>query len=249
MNDYVKKLEGIASFHLAPSPAHVVDCKAQALDREKLLPFVQGPRVLELGCGDGLWTTRLIELFGEAHVVDASSNLLAEAKRRYGPRVNCHESLFEEFSPPEGSLFNTVIATHILEHVDDPVRVLECVRRWLAPGGRVIVIVPNARSFHRQLAVRMGIQGTVYDFSPADHAVGHVRVYDLAALRKDVLASGFRMVMERGLFLKILPNSMMTGFSDELLKALVDISDGLPADWMANLAMVLEPAREPAHAP
>ena len=72
--------------------------------------------------------------------------------------------------------------------------------------------------------------------------MGHVRVYDLEALRKDVLAAGFRAVMERGLFLKILPNSMMTGFSDELLKALVDASDDLPAHWMANLAMVLEPA-------
>ena len=242
MNDYVKKLEDIASFHLAPPPAHLVDCKAQALDREKLLPFIQGPRVLELGCGDGVWTSRLIELFGEAHVVDASSKLLAEVKRRYGAHVHCHESLFEAFAPPADKPFNTVVATHMLEHVDDPVRVLGCVRRWLAPGGRVIVVVPNARSFHRQLAVRMGIQKTVYDFSPVDRAVGHVRVYDLEALRKDVLAAGFRTVMERGLFLKILPNSMMTGFSDELLKALVDASDDLPAHWMANLAMVLEPA-------
>jgi hypothetical protein len=34
---------------------------------------------------------------------------------------------------------------------------------------------------------------------------------------------------------------MMVEFPDSLLKALVDISDGLPAEWMANIGIVLRP--------
>jgi 2-polyprenyl-3-methyl-5-hydroxy-6-metoxy-1,4-benzoquinol methylase len=138
-------------------------------------------------------------------------------------------------------LFDMIVATHVLEHVEDPVAVLKRARGWLTPRGRVLIIVPNATSLHRQLAVRMAIQPTVYSFSPRDRQVGHVRVYDLQSLRRDIEAAGLTVVAQRGLFLKILPNHMMAGFSDELLRALVDISDDLPTDLMANLALVAQP--------
>jgi len=54
------------------------------------------------------------------------------------------------------------------------------------------------------------------------------------------------VVAQRGLFLKILPNYMMAGFSEDLLRALVDISDDLPAELMANLAVVAAPAGKSA---
>jgi hypothetical protein len=39
----------------------------------------------------------------------------------------------------------------------------------------------------------------------------------------------------------MLPNGMMTEFPDSLLKALVDISDTMPGEWMANIAFVVRP--------
>jgi 2-polyprenyl-3-methyl-5-hydroxy-6-metoxy-1,4-benzoquinol methylase len=241
MDEYIEKLERIADVHLSKHPAHIVDSKALAFDREKMLPYVKGPKVLELGCGDGDWTPRMIEIFGQAYVVDASKKLLAHVAAMNKGKVTAFASLFETFMPPEGLKFDTVIATHVLEHVDDPVRVLQRCRGWLAPDGIVLIIVPNATSLHRRLAVMMGIQQSVYDFSPRDHEVGHQRVYDLPALRKDVVEAGFHIIVERGLFLKILPNSMMTEFPDALLKALVDISDDMPAALMANIALVVQP--------
>jgi len=241
MNDYIEKLERIADVHLVKHPAHIVDSTALAFDREKMLAYVQGPKILELGYGDGDWTKRLIEMFGKSYVVDASDKLLHHAVQMHGNKVNVFKSMFEAFAPPPDLKFNTVVATHVLEHVDDPVTVLTRCREWLAPGGIVIVIVPNATSLHRRLAVMMGIQESVYDFSPRDHEVGHQRVYDLPALRKDVAMAKFEVIFERGLFLKVLPNSMMTDFSPALINALVDISDEMPAEWMANLAMVIRP--------
>ncbi len=241
MSKYTDKLEKIANVHLEKHPAHIVDSTALAFDREKMLVHVKGPTILELGYGDGDWTTRLIELFGKSYVVDASEKLLKHAVETHGMKVTVFHSLFEEFTPPMGMKFNTIVATHILEHVDDTIRVLKRCKEWITPDGVVIIIVPNATSLHRQLAVMMGIQKTVYDFSPRDHEVGHQRVYDLPALRRDVALAGFEITYERGLFLKILPNSMMTEFPNALIKALVDISDQLPADLMANLALVIKP--------
>lgn len=241
MNDYIRKLDAIAEVHINKHPAHIVDNKALAIDREKMIPYIRGPKVLELGCGDGDWTPRMIDIFGHSYVLDASSKLLAHVEAANPGKVTLFNSLFEEFTPPGGLKFNTVVATHVLEHVDDPVRVLRRCREWLAPDGVVLVVVPNATSIHRQLAVMMGIQGTVYDFSPRDHEVGHQRVYDMPKMRADIASAGFEIVFERGLFLKILPNGMMTEFPDALIKALVDISDGMPAEWMANIAFVVRP--------
>ena len=242
MNDYIRKLEQIADVHLLKHPAHLVDNKVLAYDREKMLPYVKGPKVLELGCGDGDWTLRMIELFGEAHVVDASTKLLNHVAQANGNKVTIYNSLFEDFTPPHDLRFNTIVATHVLEHVDDPIHVLRRCRQWLAADGTVLIIVPNATSIHRQLAVKMGIQETVYDFSPRDREVGHQRVYDLPALRNDVAQAGYQILVERGLFLKVLPNAMMTEFSNSLLEALADISEDLPTQWMANIGLVVKPA-------
>lgn len=239
--EYIQRLEEIASLHLNPHPVHLVDRLIQKYDTEKLLPHVHGPRVLELGYGDGTWTERLIQRYGISYVVDGSKKLLDHAKQLHGEKIYCFNSLFEDFEPPDGLLFNTIVATHILEHVDDPIVVLQRCRKWLAFDGIILIIVPNATSLHRELAVMMGIQKTIYDLSLRDVEVGHQRVYDLSLLRRHVIEAGYDILTEKGLLLKLLPYNMMTNFSEDLLKAMVDISDRLPVTLMANLVMVIKP--------
>lgn len=236
----IEKLESIADHHISPPPHHIVDIKVQYYDMKKLLPYVKIDPVLELGYGDGMWTSEIINKFGHTNIIDASLKLLTRAKEIFGNKVTTYCSYFEDFFPPESVKFGTIIASHILEHVADPVFVLKRIKEWLKPEGIIIAIVPNARSYHRQLSVLMNIQKTIYDFSPADKEVGHLRVYDLDSFKRDTIEAGLKIIHERGLFLKVLPNSMMTGFSDDLIEALVDISDNLPANEMANIALILK---------
>lgn len=233
-------LEEIAAFHINPPEHHVVDAKVQKYDLGKLIDHVDGPRVLEMGYGDGQWTKAILEKFGRSSLVDASTVMIDQVNKLYADQVTTYNEFFEDFIVPDTEKFDTVVASHILEHVLDSVGVLKQVKSWLKPDGRAIIVVPNAQSFHRELAVKMGIQETIYDFSNTDREVGHVRVYDIESLRKDAEDAGFNIVFERGLFLKTLPNFMMTEFGDDLLKALVDISDDLPTQLMANLAIIVE---------
>ena len=237
----IDKLEEIANLHLNTPASQVPDIKVQFYDMQKIVQYLKGPEILEMGYGDGMWTKKTIELFGHTSILDASRKLLDKVKSKYGGKVACYESYFEDFITPDDKKFDTVIATHVFEHIYDPVHVLKQAKKWLAENGRMIIIVPNAESLHRELAVIMGIQKSIYDFSETDHKVGHVRVYDLKMLKEHVKAAAYKILYERGLFLKTLPNSAMTGFSDDLIKAMVDISDRLPANLMANLALVVEP--------
>lgn len=235
---YKQRLEEIAEKHLSPDPGQNVDVLLRAHIRDRIMSWVAGPEILEMGAGEVMWTGDIVGRFGHSSIVDGSRKLLDNATATFGDRVTCYESFFEDFTPPRR--FQTVVATHVLEHVHDPVRVLKQAHHWLAPGGRILVVVPNATSLHRRIGVLMGALKSVYDFSDRDLVIGHQRVYDLPRLRDDALQAGFRIVHTWGFFLKMLPVASMTGFSPALIRALFDVADELPAEMAADIGLVLE---------
>jgi hypothetical protein len=83
----------------------------------------------------------------------------------------------------------------------------------------------------------MGLQPELDTLSPRDHLVGHQRVYDLPTLEDDLRRAGLEPFDRKGLFFKPLPNAMMLDFSPELVQALNDLGDELPADLGANIAV------------
>lgn len=196
-------------------------------------------RVLEMGFGEGTITGPLLAAGHEVELVEGSSDLCADARERFGDRLAVHCSYFEDFRPARR--YDTVLALHVLEHVLQPEAVVRQMHEWLAPGGQVIAVVPNAESLHRQLAVMMGLQPRLDSLSPRDHLVGHQRVYDLAQFAALFRGAGFEVAEEFGYFVKIVPNGMMTGWKPELIQSLTTISDRLPPALLANIGLVLRP--------
>ena len=76
------------------------------------------------------------------HVVGVEVDEAAAAKaRRFSEEIHVGDVLEAPFAPGR---FDVVTAFHVLEHVPDPVAVLRRTLSWLAPGGLLIVEVPNA---------------------------------------------------------------------------------------------------------
>lgn len=193
-------------------------------------------RVLEMGYGEGNFTEELVRNKFRPTLLEGSQVLAEQARQKFGAAVDCRHSMFEDFTVDRP--FDAVIASHVLEHVDDPVRLLLKVKQWIAPSGKVIIIVPNKQSIHRQLAVLMGLQPALDTLGVRDKLVGHQRVYSIATLKADVEKAGLRILESKGFFLKVLPNSMMIGYSKELLAALNQISMQIPDELLANIGMV-----------
>lgn len=196
-----------------------------------------GDRVLEMGYGDGLFTEALHAAQLEFEVVEGAERLVSDIRTKY-PKLKVWHELFEAFQPEQK--FNVVLCTHVLEHILDPVALLQRMKTWLLPGGRLVIIVPNRDSLHRQLAVLMGLQPTRETLGARDHLVGHVRVYNFEMLISDVEQAGFKVSDKAGFFLKLLPNSMMLTFSDSLLQALNRISPEMPPEMLANIGIIAE---------
>ena len=232
------RLDGIATaYH---TNAEIPDIHIENLCQEYFIDWLlkqipRGARVLELGYGDGLVTAALVRSACAVTVVEGSGTLVDHA-RTVHPDLECVRSLFEAFRP--AAPYDFIIASHVLEHVDDPQSVLRQIATWLSDDGRVVVAVPNRNSLHRQLAVIMGLQPTLDTLSRRDFLVGHQRVYSLAQLELDVRTCGLRVLASRGFFLKVLPNSMMLEYSRELLTALNAISESVPTELLANIVVV-----------
>lgn len=209
-----------------------------------ILPWIGGRcrgRVLEMGWGTGLVAKGLVEVAHDLGwlgltVVEGSDRLVVEARLALGDRATVVASLFEEYDP--GPIFDTVLALHVLEHVEEPVRMLERIWGWLRPGGRLIAVVPNAQSIHRRVGALMS--GDMIDtLSDRDRLVGHRRVYrlqelcvDLAAARFDTAGGAF------GWFHKPVHNALMVRWAPELIDALCDLGWHGPVEDAANIGVI-----------
>lgn len=95
--------------------------------------------------------------------------------------------------------------------------VLQRAMSWLAPGGRIIAIVPNAHSLHRRLGVKLGMLERETQLNQQDVEIGHRWVYTRKELDRDIRTAGLQTVAKGGIFLKLLANAQMLMFEDDRL--------------------------------
>ncbi|WP_459191607.1 class I SAM-dependent methyltransferase [Halosimplex sp. J119] len=112
---------------------------------ERLLPPLDGKRVLDAACGDGHYTARLAEAGAEPVGVDASPAMAERARERFADdqslvEIPVHEADLTDGLPfLDGEAFDLVVCQLALEHVRDWEAVFDAFARVLKPSGRVVV--------------------------------------------------------------------------------------------------------------
>lgn len=106
-----------------------------------LLDLRTGQRVLDVGCGPGVLTTRLANRLGASSVlaIDPSAPFV-EATRRRVPGVEVREGLAENLPFADDS-FDLTVAQLVVHFMSDPVAGLAEMARVTRPGGRVAASV------------------------------------------------------------------------------------------------------------
>ncbi|MFH1086067.1 MAG: class I SAM-dependent methyltransferase [Chloroflexota bacterium] len=100
---------------------------------------LQGARILDVGCGLGLYVERLSKHSDQVFGVDIDGDR-ARAAGAGVPHV-CQASA-EALPFPDGC-FDVVLSNEVLEHVGDEVAALGEAVRVLRPGGKLVLMVPN----------------------------------------------------------------------------------------------------------
>jgi 2-polyprenyl-3-methyl-5-hydroxy-6-metoxy-1,4-benzoquinol methylase len=174
------------------------------------LEHARGDSLLDMPCGDGLLTAIMAPRFKRVVGLDASGKHLALARETL-PSATLHECLIEDFETEER--FGTITMINVLEHVVDPIGVLQKAAGLLEPGGVLIVHVPNALAVNRKLAVLMGTLTACEELSPFDiEILGHRRSYSMETFVADIEAAGLKVVHKGGVFYKMLSTPQIDWF-------------------------------------
>lgn len=117
-----------------------------------LLGDVAGRRVLDVGCGSGLYAEELVRRGAEVIGFDGSGGLVELARQRVGSAADLR---VHDLSDPldwlgDESVDDAVMAL-VLHHLEDPVPALRELRRVLRPRGRLVLSTVHPYVDWRQL--------------------------------------------------------------------------------------------------
>jgi SAM-dependent methyltransferase len=154
-------------------------------ERERLsLMYVESLRpgkILDVGCGNGNRLVLFQRLGWDPQGQEVDPKAAAEARRISG--VPIHLGHLEEARFPDGS-FDAITMNHVIEHVHEPVSLLQECRRILKMAGILVVITPNAKSFGH---ARFGASWRGLE------PPRHLQVFSRRALHQTAVQAGFAL--------------------------------------------------------
>lgn len=155
------------------------------LPRLRFLTCAKGQLYLDFGCGDGVALRQNL-------VVRSDLKCFAiDVKDFSGELPNKHVSFSiynGEKIPHQDNYFDIITVNHVLEHIQNPEKILTELKRVIKNKGRIYIEVPNKRSLwgkpHGKFA------GSVHFFDDPTH----LRPYSQIELTELCRQSGFRII-------------------------------------------------------
>ncbi len=191
--------------------------------------------VLHMGLGNGLVARFLDNIVSKQTIIEGSS-LILDKFSFSSKKTDFIEVLFENFQSE--NKFDIILANHVMEHVANPINVLNYIKLFLGKRGKIFITVPNANSIHRLIGVEMGLLKDIFELNKSDIKAGHKRVYNLKSLSNDVIKAGLNIEDSGGYNLKMVSLSQMQGWSQELLDAIFTVSKSIPKEICTNLWII-----------
>ena len=169
----------------------------------------EGKRLLEIGAGNGSVIKALRPQFEECIATEISEPRVTALKNYFVHDAQIkilHHDIETERIPFPNEYFDTVLLVDVIEHVINPIAVLQEINRVLVQGGKLYIHTPNIAKWTRRLKLLFGYfpstasmnEGfTQYDTQEATH------LYDEGHLHYFTFRSLSRLLKERARFSEI----------------------------------------------
>lgn len=146
--------------------------------------------ILDVGCSNGALGRSLLAMKLGRRVcgIEGDGAFVEDAARYLQQVVHADLNCFEWNSALAGQFFDCIIFADVLEHLLDPQRCLQQAREHLAPGGSIVISLPNIRHLSALTAIYFGgcfprRERGIFDST-------HLRWFTLADARALLTSSG-----------------------------------------------------------
>lgn len=222
----------------------------------------QHGKVLDVGCGNGIISIQLGKLGFNVTGIDVSEKTIETARNNNPfPNVQFRVQSAEQLVA-SGELFDVIVCSEVLEHLDNPGALLKTLHQSLKEDGILIVTVPNGHGPREALVTKpvlkmrknngvlwrgvskakkmMGYSGTTVQ-SAADN-LDHVQFFSRKDLHRLSQENNFRIVrFGKANFIEdVFPFSFFTKRIKALQKLDCKVADMLPYAFTGGFFSVWE---------
>lgn len=183
--------------------------------------FKRGRKVLDVGCGVGIFGSILIEKFKlKVYGLEISE---AAIRKSRGMGIDTRFGNIDLKWPYRSRFFDIVSGNQIIEHIINPDHFLTEARRLLKKNGLLILSTPNLSAWFNRIIFLFGYHPFFSEASTVDKTVGlgftrkitpnrkplgHIRVLSVRAIRDLLDMHGFELISIKGMEVEYLPGFM-----------------------------------------
>ena len=102
------------------------------------------PNLLDVGSGLAVFPFRMKEAGWQVTALDPDRRAAAHASENAG--VKSVHADFLKWEPETGEKFDVITLNKVLEHVEEPITMMDHARKWIRPGGFLYIEVPDVRA-------------------------------------------------------------------------------------------------------
>lgn len=116
---------------------------------KKYVPSIQNRRVLDIGCGGGLFLSLLRDEGAETIGIELNKSRASYARKKHNLQIVRHP--IEDTSwMPQAVTFDVITLWDVIEHVNYPLSTLRSAARMLKAGGLLFIDTPCRDSFYHR---------------------------------------------------------------------------------------------------
>jgi 2-polyprenyl-3-methyl-5-hydroxy-6-metoxy-1,4-benzoquinol methylase len=160
---------------------------------------LSGARVLDIGCGGGLFLSLLKQQGAWVTGIELSDSRAQYARMKHDLQIYKHPIESDFWQKEYAGHFDAVTLWDVIEHVNYPFQTLQCAVNVLRPGGWLLIDTPCRDSFyHRfgELTYRLtgGRYPTFLNAMYSSHLFGHKQIFSTPEIRLLFESAGLQVI-------------------------------------------------------
>ncbi len=150
---------------------------------------LQNIKVLDIGCGGGLFLSLLKERGARVIGIELSNSRAQYAKTKHGLEIDKHPIESDFWQSGYANRFDAITLWDVIEHVNYPQQTLQCAVSVLKPGGLLLIDTPCRDSFYHRFGeftykLTRGKYPTFLNAMYSSHLFGHKQIFSTNEMRK-----------------------------------------------------------------